>query len=112
MLNFLDLLVIVFMALSAVSLLSLCLMFLVRNHRVKKICFFIVAALGVYAASIGIRIGGSLFPLQTAIGAAAGLASIAAILLVLTRKGNEKRFRIARIIAAAALVIGLINAFV
>lgn len=111
MLNFLDLLVIVFMVLSAGSLLALCLMFLVRNPRVKKICFFIVAALGIYAGSIGIRIGTSLFPTQTAVGVLTAAVSIAAIVLVLTGKGDEKKARIARILAAASLVVGIANAF-
>lgn len=111
MLNFLDLLVIVFMVLSAASLLALCLMFLVRNPRVKRACFYIVAALGIYAGSIGVRIGTFLFPVQTAIGVIAGAVSIAAIVLVLTGKDNAKRFKIAQIMAAAALVVGIINAF-
>lgn len=111
MLNFLDLLVVVFMVLSAVSLLALCLMFLVRNPRIKKICFYIVAALGIYAGSIGIRIGTFLFPVQTTVGVLAAAASIAAIVLVATSTGNEKKFKIARLMAAAALVVGMINAF-
>ena len=78
MLNFLDLLVIVFMVLSAGSLLALCLMFLVRNP-----------AVGVLTAAV----------------------SIAAIVLVLTGKGDEKKARIARILAAASLVVGIANAF-
>lgn len=111
MLNFLDLLVIVFMVLSAVSLLALVLMFLVRNVRIKKVCFYIVAALGIYAGSIGVRIGTFLFPVQTAVGVIAGAVSIAAIVLVLSRKGDEKKFKIAQIMASVALVIGIINAF-
>lgn len=111
MLNFLDLLVIVFMVLAAVSLLALCMMFLVRNPRIKKVCFYIVAALGIYAGSIGIRTGTSLFPVMTAIGVAAAAVSIAAIVLVATSKGNEKKFKIAQLMATAALIVGIVNAF-
>ena len=41
LLTSLDLLVIVFMVLASVSLLALSLMFLVRNPRIKKVCFYI-----------------------------------------------------------------------
>ena len=112
MMNFLDLLVIVFMVLVVSSLLALSLMFLVRNERVKKICFYIVAVLGVYAASIGIRIGGSLFPVQTTIGIVVGLVSVAAIVVTLMRNRSEKTFKIAQAMAAVALVVGVINAFI
>jgi len=112
MLNFLDLLVVVAMVLVAVSLLALCLMFLVRNPRIKKVCFYIAAVLGVYAGSIGIRIGTSLFPVQTAVGVIAAAVSIAAIVLHVTAKGNEKKVKIAQLMAAAALIVGIVNAFV
>ena len=111
MLNFLDLLVIVFMVLAAASLLALCLMFLVRNPRIKKVCFYIVAALGIYAGSIGIRTGTFLFPTQTAVGVIAAAVSIAAIVLVIVSKGEEKKFKIARLMAAAALLVGIASAF-
>ena len=42
----LDLLVVVFMALAAVTLLSLCLMFLIRNNTARKVFFYITSALG------------------------------------------------------------------
>ena len=109
MLNSLDLMVMIFMALATLSLLSLSLLFLVRNPRIKKVCFFMVAVLALYAASIGVRIGGFLFPVQTAVGVAAGIVSIAAIVLVLTGKGNEKKFNLARTMAAASLVIGIVS---
>ena len=112
MLNFLDLLVIVFMVLAAASLLSLCLMFLVRNLRIKKVCLYIAAALGIYAASIGIRIGGSLFPVQTAVGFGVAAASIAAAVLATASKNDPKRFKIAQLLSAAALIVGIVNAFV
>ena len=110
MLNFLDLLVIVFMVLSALSLLVVCLMFLVRKPVIRKVCFYIVVALGVYAATIGVRIGTFLFPMQTAVAVAAGAASIAALVLERWYKGDDKKFLIARIMATAALIIGIFNA--
>ena len=62
LLTSLDLLVIVFMVLASVSLLALSLMFLVRNPRIKKVCFYIVALLGIYMGYVGFRIGSGLFP--------------------------------------------------
>ena len=110
MLNHLDLLVIVFMVLFALSLLAVALMFLVRNHRIKKVCLGLVAALGVYAGSVGIRIGSFLFPLQAGIGVVAALMSIAAVVLAIKCKDDERKFKIAQAMATAALVIGIANA--
>ena len=83
MLTSLDWLVIVYMVMVAASLLSLCLMFLVRRPRMK----------------------------QVAIGVAIGAVAIAAIVLERTSKGNAGKFKFARIMAAAALIIGVINTF-
>jgi hypothetical protein len=106
----LDLLVVVFMALAAVTLLSLSLLFLIRSKKVQRICFYIVSALGVYMAYVGIRIGFGMFPIQVAIGIAVVLACIGAFVLERVSKGNKKMFLIARIISASALVLGLFNA--
>lgn len=110
MLNSLDLLVLVFMGLFAGSLLALCLMFLVRRPRVKQVSLYVVAALGIFAAYAGIRIGNVYFPVQTAVGVAAGLASIGAVVLERLARGEEKKLRLARLLAAAALVVGMVNA--
>jgi len=111
MMTSLDLLVIVFMAMAAVSLLALCLMFMVRNPQIKKVCFYIVSALGIYAGSVGISIGNFMFPVQTVVGAIVAVVSIAAIALVVLSKGDQKKYRIARLAAAAALIVGIMNAF-
>lgn len=110
MLNSLDLLVIVYLVMIAAGLLALSLMFLVRRPLVKKICFYIVSALGIYTASVGIRIGFVLFPVQVAFGVLAGLASIVSILLSLKFRNDEKMWKVLRLLSAAALVVGLINA--
>lgn len=111
MMNSLDMLVIVFLVLFAASLVSLFLMFLMKKPLVQKICFYLVAVLGVVSAYIGIQIsGGGLFPGQLAVGVIAGVASIASIVLSLIGKDKEKSFKTARILAAVALVVGVINA--
>ena len=101
MLTSLDLLIIVFMALAAVTLLSLCLMFLIRNKTASKVFFYIASALGLYVSWIGFRI---------AIGILTALMCVGAFVLERVSKGNEKAFMIARFISAAALVIGFFNA--
>lgn len=108
----LDLLIVVFMGLVAAALLSLLLMFLLKNKIAKKVCFYVVAALGLYVSTIGLRIGlGGWFPEQIGIGIIAALASVGAFVLELCSKGDEKKLRIARIAVAVALVLGMANAF-
>ena len=99
------------MALAAVTLLSLALMFLIRNKTARKVFFYIASALGLYMSWVGFRIGfGGLFPLQIAIGVLTALMCIGAFVLERVSKGNNKMFLIARIISAAALVLGFFNA--
>ena len=111
MLNSLDIMMVVFMMVSVASLLSLGLMFLVRSSQIKKMCFYIVAALGIYIGSVGVRIGKFVFPVQSAVGVIVAVVSIAAIVLAVTRKDEEKKFQMAQLMAAGALMAGFINAF-
>ena len=109
----LDLLVIVFLVLAAMTLLSLCLMFFVRNRTAKKVFFYIVSGLGLYMSWVGFRIGfGGLFPVQMAIGILTALTCIGAFVLerVGKRQGNDKLFRLARILSALALAGAFFNA--
>ena len=111
MLTSLDWLVIVFMGLAALTLLSLSLMFLIRNNKVKNVFFYIVAALGIYISSIGIRIGlFGMFDVQLIVGILTALVSIGAIVMGAISKGDGKQFLIARIAASAALIVGFFNA--
>ena len=112
MLTFLDLLVVVFVGMSALSLLAICFMFLVRKPTLRKISFYLVVAFGIYASTVGLRINGFMFPLQTAIAVILGLLSIAALILERLSKGNKRKYLIARILAAAALIAGMLNAFI
>ena len=107
----LDLLIIVFIALAAVTLLSLCLMFLIRNKTARKVFFYIASVLGLYVSWIGFRIGiGGLFSIQIVIGILTALMCVGAFVLERVSKGNNKMFLIARIISASALVLGFFNA--
>ena len=108
----LDLLIVAFMVLAALTLLSICLMFLLKNKRAKNVFFYIVTALGLYVSSIGLRIGLSgLFAEQIGIGVLAALMGSGTFVLERMSKGDEKKLKIARIISAAALGLGMLNAF-
>lgn len=111
MLTFLDLLIIVSMLLIAASLLSLVLMFLLKNKTAKRVCLYLVAVLSVYLGYVGCVINWPGFFSQVVVGAAVSMAGVAAVILDLCSKKNEKLPRIARILAAVAVVIGIANAF-
>ena len=107
----LDLLVIVGMGLIAATVLSLLLMFLLKNKTAKRVCFYIVTVLGLYLSGVGLRIGFlGWFPEQIGAGVLASLMCVGAFVLERTCKGDEKKLRIARIVAAAALVLGIASA--
>lgn len=108
----LDWLVIVFWALVVVGLLAMGLMFFVRKPLVQNVCFFVAAALGIYLGSVGIRIGGSSFPTQTAVGVLVVIVSIVAVALCVWAKSDEKKLRYARLLVSAALILGILNAFI
>ena len=111
MVTFLDLLVVVVMVLSAVSLVAMALMFLVKNRKVKQICLYLVAALGVYMGYVGCRILWPGFLPQVILAVAMALVSIGAVVLERLSKGSEKKFRLAQVLASVSLVIGMFNAF-
>ena len=79
MITFLDLLVIVSMVLIAASLLSLVLMFLIRNKQIQRVCFYITVALSLYVAYVGIRINWLGFEHQAVLAIALALISIGAL---------------------------------
>lgn len=112
MITFLDLLVAVFLELSVISLLAICLMFLCKKVLVKKISFYMVVLLGIFTAFINIRMGNSLFPIQTIIGIVVGILCITSFILERLSQGHERNFLIARIASAIALVIGIFDAFI
>ena len=111
MVTFLDLLVVVVMVLCAVSLVAMALMFLVRSKKVKRICLYLVAALGVYMGYVGLRIMWINSAAQSAFAVAMALAAIGAVVLERLSKGSEKKFLLAQVLASGSLVIGMFNAF-
>ena len=112
MLNSLDLLVIAFMALAAASLLSLALMFLLKNRIARSVCFYVASAVGLYLTSIGLRIGiGGLFAGQIAVAVLTAILGIGILVLGIVERKNPKLFLISRIACAATTLVALCNAF-
>ena len=113
MLNSIDLLVIVFMSISALSLIALLLMGLMKNKIVRRISVCIAAAITLYTSWVGIMFFGSYFIEQAILGILVGVAAIGAVVLTFVgaKKHNEKFEKIARIASSLALVAGIMNIF-
>lgn len=113
MFTFLDLLVVIFMILAAATLLSVCLMFLIRNKTARRVIFYITSLLGLCVSWAGFRIGiGGWFSLKITVGIITALMCIIAFIIERVYKNNDKMFLIARILSAVSLVIGMLNAFI
>ena len=111
MTTFLDLLIVVVMALAAVGLVAMVLMFLVKNRKISQVCLWIVAALGVYMGYVGVRIMWINSSAQSLLAVLMALTSIGALVLERLSRHNSKQFRLAQIMASAALIVGMLNAF-
>lgn len=111
MLNALDLLIVVVMVLAAASLLALCLMFLIKNKTVKRICFFGVSLLAVYLGYVGFRIHFPGFLPRMILAVVIALTAIGAVVLEHLSKDSLARNRLAHILSAGTLVAGMLNAF-
>ena len=111
MLTALDFLTLAFIGLSALSLLAVCLMFLVRKPVARKVCFYIVVILCIYMAYVDLYISSGFFLGQTIVAVIVGLTGIATVVLERLSNNDNKKFLIARILSAIALVIGMFNAF-
>ena len=111
MFTFLDLLIVVVMALVAAGILGLALMFLVKNRKVQQVFLYFTAALGVYIGTVGFRINWLAFDFQAIVAIVMALICIGAVVLERIKKGDDKFFRMARILATVGLVIGMANAF-
>ncbi len=111
MTTFLDLMVLVVMVLCAVSLVAMALMFLVKNKKVKQVCLYLVAALGVYMGYVGLRIMWINSGAQSLLAVLMALVSIGAVVLERLSKDSKKKFLLAQILASVSLIVGMFNAF-
>lgn len=112
MITSLDLLVLVFMALMALGAMSLVLMFLIRNNIARRVFMYVSVALGVYLAIVGFTISMGAFPFMDLVSVVIITGCIAAVVFERISKFNKHFFTVARILAAAGVVLGLLNVFV
>ena len=111
MLTSLDWLIIVFMAFTAFALLSLCLMFFLKNTVARRVCLYVSSAFAVYVSTVAFRIGiGALFTGQIVFSCITALLAVAAVVVERVFKNKPKTLLIARIMSASAMVLALINA--
>ena len=111
MTTFLDLLIVVVLALFAVSLVATVLMFLVKNRTIKRVCLYLVAALGIYMGYVGLRIMWVNSLAQSLLAVLMALTAVCALVLERRSKGSGRMLLIAEIMASAALFVGMLNAF-
>lgn len=111
MLTSLDLLILVFIGFAFAVLVSVCLMFLIKNRIVRRVCLYISIVIGIIMAFLGYMISSGMFPMQTATAMMTALASVGALVFDIVGRKNDKLFLVARIIAAASVAVGFINAF-
>ena len=111
MTTFLDLLIVVVMAMATVSLVAMALMFLVKNRKISQVCLWIVAALGIYMGYVGLRIMWVTSIAQSLLAVLMALTAIGALVLERLSRNNSKQFRLAQIMASVALIVGMFNAF-
>ncbi len=111
MFTFLDLLIVVVMALVAVGALALVLMFLLKNRKAQQVFLYVVAALGVYIGTVGVRINAMASDMQAVLAILMALTCAGAVVLERIKKGDDKFFCTARTMATVGLVVGLVNAF-
>jgi len=112
MLNSLDALIIVFIAMAVLSIIGVVLQFAVRNEKIQKVSFYFAAALG---AALGIfkylstPLTG-LYTGQIVIGFGLAALAIAAVVLQLVKK-DEKSFKLAKILTTVSVIGGMISTF-
>ncbi len=108
----LDLLVLVFAAFAAATVAVICLMFLLKNQRAKKVMFYASVVLGALISAAGLYIAFSgMFAFDIMIAIVSAAAVIASAILAHRSKFSGKLFVVAQILSAAVLVIGIYNIF-
>lgn len=110
MLNSLDLLIIVFIGMSVVSVLAVLLLFILKSEKLQKGAFYFLAIWGMAIAWLNVQMQPPTMVGEQLLAWALGGLSVIALLLQLLGKG-EKRFTIAKILVAVSVVVGMIDAF-
>ncbi len=112
MFNYLDLLIVVSLAMIAGGVLFLGLMLFLKNPVAKRVFLYLTSALGIYSAYVGIRINYLFSDAQVVAGVLAALVAVAAMVLdiISAKQENETLGKISRALASASLVVGMANA--
>ena len=108
----LDALVVLFMGLAFAALLSVVLMFLIRNKVVRYVAMGAVLITAACAATFGFLVGFTgAFLGQIAVAALAVLLIPTAIVLSVFGAKHPKLFLVARLVSVASMVLGMLSAF-
>ena len=112
MITSLDLLVILFMGLAFAALLSVVLMFLIKNKVVRYVAMGAVLVTAACAATFGFLVGfAGAFLGQIAVAALAVLLIPTAIVLSIIGAKHKNLFLVARLVSVASMVLGMLSAF-
>lgn len=101
-------LLILFVALTVISCLSIAFLFLAKNQKTKDIFFYLLAILGMLVAFMSATSLPTNFIMEMIIAWSFGVLSIIAIIIKVKNPQNDK---IAKYLVTASVVIGIIDLF-
>lgn len=110
MLTSLDALIITFYAMSVITVLSIILLFVMKNPKMKKGIFYFLCVWGMIVAYCNVLSTPPSWLGEKVIALGWGSLSVAALLVNLCSK-NEKKDSISRILVAASVIGGMIDCF-
>lgn len=110
MMNPLDMLVIVFVAMSVISLAGLAIIYISKSEKVQKGLLYFLAVFGMVVAWMNAQMIPSYMTGELVIAWALGALSVVALLIQFCMK-SENKFKIARILVTVSVVAGMLDAF-
>lgn len=109
MLDSLELLVITFMVMSVVSVMGVVVLFFTKKEKIQKASFYFLAIWGMIIAYCNVQT--CLWTGEMLLAWALGGLSVAALLIQLCLKKKDS-FKIAKILVAVSVVVGMIDCFI
>ena len=106
----LDMLVIVFLSMSVVSVLGILLLFLLKSEKITKVIFYFLAGLGMATAYMNSASTPPGFMGEVVTGWGLGGLSAVAILVQIRGK-TQKSFMAAKILVTVSVLAGIVNLF-
>lgn len=110
MMNPLDMLVIVFVAMSVISMAGLLIFYLSKSEKVQKGIFYFMAIFGMMIAWLNANMIPPYMTGELILAWGLGALSVIALLVQLCMK-SENKFKIAKILVTISVVVGMIDAF-